>query len=130
MATFMEIKSTNPKLKQYERADQLSYSSSTLQRKRNDITMLSPERIQSNITDERSKTVSNTNLDNNSYREHDLKRPQMTSNDLAEPDTITESIVKRLSNKRNKRNIKGGSIHESIEINDEFLDDIIHNNNL
>ena len=41
--------------------------------------MLSPYRIQPNITNKRSEKVSNTTLDNNSHREHDLKGPQMTS---------------------------------------------------
>ena len=42
----------------------------------------------------------------------------MTSNDLAN------------SNKRNKSISKGGSAQENIEINDENLDEIFHNNNL
>ena len=81
MAYFMRIKYENPKMKQSEIADQLSYSTSTLQRYRNDINMFSPHRIHPNTTIKRSKRVSNTNLDNNSHREHDLKRPQLTSNE-------------------------------------------------
>ena len=42
MADFMQIKYQNPKMKQSEIANQLGYSSSTLQRYRNDINMLSP----------------------------------------------------------------------------------------
>ena len=53
------------------------------------------------ITNKRSKKVSNTNLDNNSHREQDLRRPQVTSNDLVTPDTNTESIIKRTSNRKN-----------------------------
>ena len=49
--------------------------SSTVQRYRNDINMLSPYRISPNNTNKRSK---NAKIDNNS----DLKRPQMTSNEL------------------------------------------------
>ena len=64
--------------------------------------MLSPYRIQTKITNERSKKVPNINLDNNSHREHDLKRPQLTSNDLVKPDTNTESIIKRAFNKKSK----------------------------
>ena len=45
---------------------------------------------------------SNTNLDNNSHRERDLERPQLTSNDPLQLDTSTESIIKRTSNKRTK----------------------------
>ena len=43
--------------------------------------MISPYRIPTNITNKRSKKVSNTNLDNMSHREHDLKGPQITSNE-------------------------------------------------
>ena len=42
MARFMEIKSLNPKLKQSEIAKELGCSSTTLQRFRNDLYMLSP----------------------------------------------------------------------------------------
>ena len=42
MADFMRIIYENPKIKQSEIANQLAYSSSTLQRYRNDINMLSP----------------------------------------------------------------------------------------
>ena len=50
MAKFMQNKFENPKMKQSEIADQLGYSSSTLQRHTKDINMLSPYRIQPNIT--------------------------------------------------------------------------------
>ena len=40
MADFMRFKYENPKLKQYEIANQMGYSTSTLQRYRNDIKML------------------------------------------------------------------------------------------
>ena len=45
MAKFMEIKFTNPKLKQSEKARELKISSSTLQRYRRKTIMLSPCRI-------------------------------------------------------------------------------------
>ena len=45
MADFMRVKYENPKLKQSEIANNLVVSSSTLQRYRNDINMLSPYRI-------------------------------------------------------------------------------------
>ena len=47
--------------------------------------MLSPYRTQPNITNKRTKKASNTKYDNNPHREHDLKRRQMTSNDLVKP---------------------------------------------
>ena len=78
MADFMRLKYENPKLKQSQIANQLGYSTSTLQRYRNDINMLSPYRIQPNNTNKRTKKASKTNLDNNSHRDHDLKRPRMT----------------------------------------------------
>ena len=52
---FMYIKYQNPKMKQPEIANQLNLSSSTLQRYRNDINMLSPYRIQPNNTNKRTK---------------------------------------------------------------------------
>ena len=55
MNDFMHIKYQNPKMKQSQIADQLSLSSSTIQRYRNDIIMLSPYRINSNNTKKRSK---------------------------------------------------------------------------
>ena len=42
MADFMKVKYENPRLKQSEIANQLGMSSSTVQRYRNDINMLSP----------------------------------------------------------------------------------------
>ena len=105
MADYMRIKYENPKLKQSEIANHLGYSSSTLQTYRNDINMLSPYRIQTNNTNKRTKKVSNTNIDNNSHREKDLKRLEMTSNDLVKGETIT---------KPNRRNIlKGGDSSDS-----------------
>ena len=82
MAGFMRMKYENPKLKQSEKANQLGYSTSTLQRYRNDMNMLSSYRIQPNNTNKRTEKVSKTNFGNNSRRNHDLKRPQMTSINL------------------------------------------------
>ena len=73
MTDFMRNKYENPKMKQSEIANQFGYSPSTLQRYREYINMLSPYRIQPNNTNRRSKKVSNTNIDNNSHCEHDLK---------------------------------------------------------
>ena len=55
----------------------------------------------------------------------DLKRSQMTSIDLAEP----EAIVKITSNKRNKIFLQAGSMHENIEISNECFDESLHNSN-
>ena len=79
----MRIKYENSKLKQSEIADRLGYSSSTLQRYRNGINMLSPYTIQPNTTNKRSiNNVSKTEFDNNSHRDPIVKRPRLTSNDL------------------------------------------------
>ena len=53
----MQIKFETPKMKQFEIADILGNSSSTLQRYKNDTNMLSPYRIQPNNTKKRSKKV-------------------------------------------------------------------------
>ena len=120
MAKFMQISIENPKLKQSEIADQLGYSFSLLQRYRNDINMLSPYRILSKITNKRTKKASNTNVDNNSYREPDVKRSRLTSNDLK---PFPNDLVRRTSKKRNKNILKGGSVHDNFEINDQNLDE-------
>ena len=46
MLDLMRLKYENPKLKQSEKAKELKISTSTIQRYRNDINMLSPYRIQ------------------------------------------------------------------------------------
>ena len=55
LADFVRIKIEISKLKQSEIANHLGYSSSTLQRYRNDIKMFSPSRIHPNNTNKRSK---------------------------------------------------------------------------
>ena len=47
-ADFMRVNYENPKMKQSEIANQLGYSTSNLQKNRNDINMLSPYRIHQN----------------------------------------------------------------------------------
>ena len=82
MADFLRIKYENPTMEQSEIAEQLNYSTSTLQRYRNDINMFLPYRHQPNITIKRTKETSNTNFDNSSHREPDGMGPRMTSFDL------------------------------------------------
>ena len=113
MADFMKVKYENPRMKQSEIANQLGMSSSTVQRYRNDINMLSPYRINPNNVKKRTKKAK---IDDNA----DLKRPQMTSNDLK---TTSDEPVK---NKKNK--LKGGFLQENIEINEHYLDKILKNN--
>ena len=102
----MYIKYQNPKMKQSEIANNLNMSSSTLQRYRNDVNMLSPYRINPNNVKKRTKKPKIDDIS-------DLKRPQMTSN---------ESV----KNKKNK--LKGGSLQEDVEINEHYLDKILKNN--
>ena len=75
MNDFMNIKYQNPKMTQSEISSQLNMSSSTIKRYRNDINMFSPYRINSNNV---KKQQIKAKIDNNG----DLKRPQLTSNDL------------------------------------------------
>ena len=122
MADFMRLKKENPKKKQSEIANQLSLSSSTIQRYRNDINMLSPYRINQNNTNKRMKKAKDTNSDNDSQTNHDDKRPQMTSNDLKTSPTK--------SNKKNKNVLKAASVQQNIEINEHYLDEHYYNNNI
>ena len=116
MADFMKLKYENPRMRQSEIANQLGMSSSTLQRYRNDINMLSPYRISPNNTKKRSKKAKVDDIG-------DLKRPQMTSNDL--------KTTPNESNKNKKNKLKGGAKpkQENIEINEHYLDKILKNNN-
>ena len=82
MADFMRVKYESQKLKHFEIANRLRYSSSTFQRYRNDVNMVSPWRINPNTTNKRTKKAPNTNFDNNSHHETDVERPQVTSNYL------------------------------------------------
>ena len=118
MADFMRVEYKNPKLKQSEIANQLGLSSSTLQRYIKDIIMLSPYRINPNNSNKRTKKALNAKFGNISHHEPDLKRPQLTSTDLKVASNET------VENKKNK--LKGGS---NIEINEHYLDEILHNNN-
>ena len=115
MADFMKLKYENPRMRQSEIANQLGMSSSTLQRYRNDINMLSPYRISPNNTKKRTKKAKIDDIT-------DLKIPQMISNDVK---TTSNETVK---NKKNK--LKGGAIQENIEINEHYLDKILKNNKI
>ena len=121
MADFLKVKYENPKMKQSQIANQIGLSSSTIQRYRNDIDMLSPYRIQPNNTNKRTKKVKNNDVVNISNQESGVKRLHLTSNDLK---TTSNEPVK---NKKNK--VKGGSVQENVEINEHYLDKILKNNN-
>ena len=114
MNDFMNIKYHNPKMLQSEISSQLNMSPSTIQRYRNDINMISPYRKNpKNFKKQQKKTKINDNCD--------LKRPNMTSNDVK-----TTSNDKKT---RSKNVLKAGSIQEkNIEINEHYLDKILKNN--
>ena len=118
MADFMRVKYENPRMRQSEIANQLGMSSSTLQRYRNDINVLSPYRINPNNVKKRPKKALNTDFDNNSHHEADVKRRQMTSNDLKRPQSSSNKT-------KTKNNLKGGSIQEDVEFNEHYLDKIL-----
>ena len=114
MNDFMNIKYQNPKMTQSEISSQLNMSSSTIKRYRNDINMLSPYRNNSNNVKKRSKKAK---IDDVS----DLKRPQMTSNDLKSTSNDKKT--------KTKNNLKGGSVQEdNFEIDEHYLDKIVKNN--
>ena len=118
-ALFLEIKSVNPTLRHDQIAKEIGCSSSTLQRYRNHIIMLSLFRFPSNSHKRREK-ISN--------REHDLERPQMTSNDLKRSQLISKESSPNIETGKPKKNkMKGGG---NIEINEEYLDKSFHKINL
>ena len=108
-------------MKQSEKANQLSLSSSIIQRYTKDKNMFSPYRVQSDNTNKRIKKAKNTNFDNDSQPNHNDKRPQMTSNDL--------KTTQKKSDEKNKNVLKAGSVLQNIEINENYLDEILKNSN-
>ena len=88
--------------------------------------MLSTYRIPSN-SHKRRQMISDKNLDDNSNHEHDLKRHQITSNDLKGPRT-TSNADSTTTNKKSK--LKGGSMDEIDQKKEEYSDKILHNRNL
>ena len=121
----MRMNYENPKLKQSEIANRLGYSSSTLQRYRNGINMISPYRINPNNTNKRTKKAKNTNFDENTSTINDPKRLQMTSTDFTRPESTSNG--KKV---KTKNNLKGGPVQDNVEINDQNLDEVIHNNDI
>ena len=113
MNDFMNIKYQNPKMKQSEIANQLNMSTSTIQRQRNDVNMLSLNRINPNNVKKRPKKAKIDENNDIKRGSDDLKRPQITSND---------------KKSKSKNVLKAGSLQEEIEINEHYLDKIIKNN--
>ena len=84
--------------------------------------MLSPNRVNRNNIKKQSKRFKNTDFDNNSHNEAEVKRPQMSSNDPKRPQSTPNRT-------KVKNNLRGGSIQENVEINEHYLDKILQNNN-
>ena len=112
-------------MKQSQIANQIGLSTSTLQRYRKDTNMVSPYRINPNNTNKRTKKASNGNFDNDIHHESNVKRLQMTSNDLKRPESISESHheVKPV---KSENKLKGGA---NIEINEHYLVENLHHKN-
>ena len=66
-----------------------------------------------------------TNFYNNSQPNHDDKRPQMISDDLKKPQSVSESHHE-VKSVKSKNKLKGGA---NIEINEHYLDEILQNSN-
>ena len=91
-AYFVRIKYSNMKLKQSEIANQLVYSSSTLQRYRNDINLVSPYTINSNNSNIGTKSLQilfSTRIHILILTLKVLKRPQITSLKLKQIQNLT-----------------------------------------
>ena len=81
--------------------------------------MLSPYIYNPNNTNKRTKMASNNNFDNNSHPNTDVKYFRFTSIDFKP--TSNESV------KNQKSKLKSGGI---AEINVQYLDQILDNNNM
>ena len=124
----MEIKFANPNLGQDPIAKKLDCSSSSLQRYRNYITILSPYRITAKSHKRRQKFQIQTSmiLQIVNMTSKDLIRPQKT--ELVKPKSNTDSVVNCKTNK--KRKLKSEPVHDTADVYDESSDEILHNNNL
>ena len=85
MASFVENKPVNPKLRYDQIAKVLGCSSSTLKRYENDIMMLSPDKVLPNGHKRRPKTSN-----------EDLNRPQMNSKDLKRLNSLNPTQMQTL----------------------------------
>ena len=71
------------------------------------------------------QNVKNTDFDNDSHHETDVKRPQMTSNYLKRPQSASNENSRKT---RAKNILQGGSIQQNIEIDEHYLDKVLKNN--
>ena len=91
--------------------------------------MLSPYRIPPDFPKRKQKS-SNTTLDDYTDRDHDLKRPQMTSNDLKRSQKIElvkpDSTLNRSTSEKNKKKVDPC---RRLRLRIKFSE-LLHNNNL
>ena len=90
----MSKKSTSPRLRQDQIPKEFGCSSSTLQRYRQDINMLSPYKNPPNNHRRRQKILN---------REHDLEKTQITSNDLKMTSENLNEKSKKVKTKQIRR---------------------------
>ena len=115
MNDFMNVKYQNPKMTQSEISSQLNISPSTIQRYRNDINMISRYRNNPKNVKKQQKKVKIDDIG-------DLKRPNLTSNDLKTTSNDKKS--------KSKNVLQAGSVQEeNIEFIEHYLDKILKNNN-
>ena len=107
MNDFMNIKYQNPKMTQSQISSQLNMSPSTIQKYRKNKNKISPYKKNSkNVKKQQKKDQTRNNAD--------LKRPQMTSNDLKTTSNDKKTKAKNV--------LKAGSVQDNIEINEHYLD--------
>ena len=129
VARVIEINSVNIKLKQDQIPKELGFPSSTSQQGRHEINMLPPYRISPNSHKRRPK-ISITNLNDDSRREHDVKRPQKTSKDLERPQMtskLSSPDIETVKSSRAKKKMRRGG---NMEIDVGHLGVIFHKNTL
>ena len=90
LARALEVISIKPKMKQNEITKVSGFSSSTLELYRTDLKMQSP--YKSNNPKKSPKT-SNSPSANSSQNEHDLKKPQITSNKQLQTKEVVMQVI-------------------------------------
>ena len=118
MADFKRVKNENPEMKQSQIANQIGLSTSTLQNYRNDINMLSPYKINPNNIKKRTKKLQKLILM--------IYMKTLTSKDPKRPQSTSMENVKSSKNKK-KNIVRAGSVHDKVEINEHYLDEIVQN---
>ena len=66
-----------------------------------------------------------TKFVNNSHHDPGVERPEMTSNYLKRTQSTSNENVKKV---KTENNLKGGFVQDNVQINEHYLDEILHNN--